>query len=110
MNLNFYLFVRYVMETNDNEVDLTTQSNDLNDAVGTVEEWVPDCYVELKPIVGKIFDTLEEGGDFYKRYAHDVGFSVRNSTETKDKDGGVKWKYFLCSKEGFKAEKKNSSS
>ena len=39
MNLNFYLFVRYiVMEIDDNKVDLTTQSNGLNDVVGTVEE------------------------------------------------------------------------
>ena len=56
-------------------------------------------------MIGKVFDTLKEGDDSYKNYAHVAGFSVRNSTETKDKIG-VKWKYFLCSKEGFKVENK----
>jgi hypothetical protein len=35
-------------------------------------------YLILKPV---------EGGEFYKNYAHAAGFSVRKSTETKDKDG-----------------------
>jgi hypothetical protein len=59
-------------------------------------------------VVGKIIDTLTEGGNFYKNYAHAVGFSVRRSTETKD-ENGVKWKYFLCSKKEFKEEKKIDS-
>ncbi|KAJ1377908.1 FAR1 DNA-binding domain [Sesbania bispinosa] len=70
------------------------------------EEWVPQCNEKIKHVVGRVFDTLEQGGDFYQRYAHIVGFSVRKATETKDKNGDIKWKYFLCSKEGFKLEKK----
>ncbi|RDX97800.1 hypothetical protein CR513_19396, partial [Mucuna pruriens] len=31
---------------------------------------------ELKPKGGKLFDTLEESKIFYRRYAHNVGFSV----------------------------------
>ena len=93
------------METGDNEVDVAIVSNNLNDLVSTLEEWIPECDDELKPTIGKVFDTLEEEGNFYKKYAHVVGFSVSSSSETKDKDG-VKWKYFLCSKEGFEVEKK----
>ena len=93
------------METDDNEVDVATVSNDLNGLVSTLEEWIPEFDDELKPMVGKVLNTLEEGGNFYKRYAHVTGFSVHNSFETKDKDG-IRWKYFLCSKEGFKVEKK----
>lgn len=89
----------------DNEVDPTSPSKGNNNLENTLEEWFPICGDEFKPVIGKVFDTLEEGGDFYKRYAHVGGFSVRNSSETKDKNG-VKWKYFLCSKEGFKVEKK----
>jgi hypothetical protein len=51
------------------------------------------CDDELKHVIDKVFDTLI-GGNFYKNYAH-VGFSVRSSTETKDKNG-VKWRYFRC--------------
>ncbi|KAJ1414239.1 FAR1 DNA-binding domain [Sesbania bispinosa] len=68
-------------------------------------EWVPNCVEELKPKVGQQFDTLEEGKNFYKRYAHNVGFSVRCSSETKDKNGVKRWKYFVCSKEGYKPDK-----
>jgi len=93
------------MELIDNEVDLPSPSKDGNDPKNTSVEWIPACEDDLKPVIGKVFDTLEEGGDFYKAYAYVAGFSVRNSTKTKDKDG-VKWKYFLCSKESFKEEKK----
>ncbi|KAF1865247.1 hypothetical protein Lal_00004621 [Lupinus albus] len=77
----------------------------LNNPMSTLDEWIPACDEELKPVIGKIFDILEEGSNFYKSYAHANGFSVRNSSETTDKSG-VKWKYFLCSKEGYKVEKK----
>ncbi|KAJ1375574.1 FAR1 DNA-binding domain, partial [Sesbania bispinosa] len=90
----------------DDSIDLTTPTKGLNDPVDTLEEWVPKCDEEIKPVVGKVFDTLEQGGDFYQRYAHTAGFSVRKATETKDKNGETKWKYFLCSKEGFKLETK----
>ena len=107
MNLNFYLFVRYiVMETDDNEVDLTTQSNNLNDTVGTVEEWVPDYDDELKPIVGKIFDTLEEGGDFYKRYAHTVGLVYVIQLKQKIKMVVLNGSTFFAQKKVSKPKKK----
>ncbi|XP_058753620.1 protein FAR1-RELATED SEQUENCE 5-like [Vicia villosa] len=88
----------------DDEVDLASESKDLNDVENMSDEWIPMCKDEVKPILGKVFDSLEEGGNFYKMYAHSVGFSVRCSSQTNDKYG-VKWKYFLCSKEGFRAEK-----
>jgi hypothetical protein len=62
---------------------------------------VPNCADELKPKVGQLFDSLEEGEQFYKKYAHSVGFSVRASSETKDKKGVKRWKYFVCSKQGY---------
>jgi len=102
------MFRTTFMDIDDNEVDTPSPSEDLNDLENTLDEWIPVCDVALKPVVGKVFDTLKEGGDFYKTYAYDGGFSVRSSTKTKDKDG-VKWKYFLCSKEGFKEEKKIDS-
>jgi hypothetical protein len=75
------------MEIDDNEVCLSSPSKGLNDLANTVEERIPTCDDEFKPVIGNLFDTLEEGGDFYKRYAHTAGFSVCNSSETKDKYG-----------------------
>jgi len=69
-------------------------------------ERVSSCEDESKPKVGQVFDTLEEGELFYKNYAYIVGFSVRSSTLTKDKNGVGRWKYFVCSKEGYLSTKK----
>lgn len=57
-----------------------------------------NCDEKLKPKVGQLFDTLEEGEFFYKKYAHTVGFSVRSSSETKDKNVVKRWNYYVCSK------------
>ncbi|GJX85935.1 FAR1-related sequence 5-like protein [Tanacetum coccineum] len=46
--------------------------------------------------------TLEDALHFYKTYAKLSGFEARKSTEYKRKDGKVKQKYFVCSREGFK--------
>jgi len=101
-----FIYRNIGMEMNDNEVDCDSPiEEEFDELANKSEEWIPNCDAELKPVIGKVFDTLKEGDDFYKNYAHVAGFSVRNSTETKDKIG-VRWKYFLCSKEGFKVEKK----
>ena len=63
------------------------------------QEIYPNCDDEFKPHPGNIFDSLQEGIEFYKQYAHHVGFSVRLSSETK-KNGVINWKYCVCSKEG----------
>ncbi|WJX12442.1 hypothetical protein P8452_02945 [Trifolium repens] len=83
-------------------VDLASASKDV---ANVVDEYILVCEDdESKPVIGKVFDSLEQAGNFYKMYAHSVGFSVRNSSQTSDKYG-VKWNYFLCSKEGFKVGK-----
>ena len=46
-------------------------------------EIYPNCDDEFRPHPGKIFNLLQEGIEFYKQYAHHVGFSVRLSSETK---------------------------
>ncbi|XP_057432975.1 protein FAR1-RELATED SEQUENCE 5-like [Lotus japonicus] len=80
----------------------------LNSSIEEENEWVPTCAEELKPKVGQQLNTLEEGEEFYKRYAHNAGFSVRCSSETKDKNGVKRWKYFVCSKEGYLPNKTES--
>ncbi|RDX95093.1 hypothetical protein CR513_22430, partial [Mucuna pruriens] len=65
------------------------------------------CDEELKLKFGQLFDTLDKGDQFYKRYALNVGFSVRWSSKTKDKKKKSlkRWKYFVSSKEGYKPNK-----
>jgi hypothetical protein len=54
----------------------------------------------LKPIVGMSFESLEDVEEFYKSYAHGIGFSVRIGAQLKVLDV-VENKRFLCSRQGF---------
>jgi hypothetical protein len=60
-----------------------------------------------------LFNDLEAVEIFYKEYAHDTGFSIRIGQQKCDDNGVVKWKQFLCSREGYKTStstKSNDSS
>ncbi|GJS53200.1 FAR1 DNA binding domain, zinc finger, SWIM-type, MULE transposase domain containing protein [Tanacetum coccineum] len=70
-----------------------------DDGVKFYKPDVPDC---MKPLKGKLFNTLEDALHFYRTYAKLSGFEARKSTEYKRKDGKIKQKYFVCSREGFK--------
>ena len=72
-----------------------------------VKEWMPICEEELKPREGLEFANLEECEKFYKSYAHHVGFSIRKSTSKKTKEGAHKYKYYVCSKQGFRRSSTN---
>ncbi|KAL2927376.1 Protein FAR1-RELATED SEQUENCE 12 [Bienertia sinuspersici] len=71
-----------------------------------IAEWVLVCEEHMKPKEGLEFDNLEECEKFYKTYAHHVGFSVRKSSTKIDKKTGLlKYKTFVCAKEGFREAK-----
>jgi len=53
---------------------------------------------------------LEQCENFYKNYAHHVGFSVRKSFCKKSKDRVEKYKYYVCSKEEFMENSTNVKS
>ena len=71
------------------------------------KEWIPICEDELKPREGLEFANLDECEKFYKTYAHHVGFSVRKSRSKKTKEGSHKYKYYVCSKQGFRQTSTN---
>ncbi|KAH1254855.1 Protein FAR1-RELATED SEQUENCE 5 [Glycine max] len=98
------------MEISDNDANVTTPSKGLNDHVYTLQRWVPKCDQQLKPVVGNVFDTLEEGNNFYTTYALEVGFNICRSIEVKYKDGEIKFKYYVCSRQGFKEENRRTIS
>ncbi|XP_074296931.1 protein FAR1-RELATED SEQUENCE 5-like [Silene latifolia] len=56
-------------------------------------------HLELKPVLGMLFDKLEDGLEFYKAYAANSGFKMRKSTQ-RNIDGVVMTKYCVCSKAG----------
>ncbi|KAJ8422915.1 hypothetical protein Cgig2_016488 [Carnegiea gigantea] len=69
-----------------------------------IKEWIPFCEEELKPKEGLEFANLDECDKFYKSYAHQVGFSIHNK---KTKEGTHKYKYCVCSKQGFRRTSPN---
>ena len=57
----------------------------------------------MKPKIGMIFDTLKDVEEFYKSYAHEVGFLVRVGQHKKG-NGEILIKRYYCSREGFRKE------
>jgi len=54
-------------------------------------------------MVGMIFDTLADVEEFYKLYAHEVGFSVRVGQHKKQNEE-ILFKRYCCSREGYRKE------
>ena len=50
-----------------------------------------------------IFDTLKDVEEFYKSYAHEVGFSVRVGQHKKGNEE-ILIKRYYCSREGYRKE------
>jgi len=72
-----------------------------NSSIDVRGEWVPNCDDETLVLrLSIVFDRVEDGFEFYKRYAIHIGFSIRNSPTEKNKSGKY-WKRYVCSKEGF---------
>jgi hypothetical protein len=56
-----------------------------------------------------LFGDVECAHKFYKTYAHDTRFSIRTGQQRCDENGVVKWKRFLCSREGYKTSIRSKS-
>ena len=102
INLLYSSLVGFNMETDQQEGQQHQDAEKHKSPTHIIKEWAPVCEEELKPKEGLKFDNLDECERFYKNYAHHVGFSVRKSSCKKDIEGVEKYKYFVCSKEGFK--------
>jgi len=98
------------MEVDQQDVVEYQESENFRSPMKLVKEWVPACEERFLPKEGLVFDTLEQCENFYKTYAHHVGFSIRKSSCKKTKDGVEKYKYYVCSKEGFMENSTNAKS
>ncbi|GER55892.1 FAR1-related protein [Striga asiatica] len=69
---------------------------------GSTQYYTPLCDPDLKPFVGQEFKTLDDGLQFYKKYAVQCGFDIRRSTLSKSNDGACIRRYVVCSREGMR--------
>ncbi|XVE84516.1 hypothetical protein DITRI_Ditri17bG0019900 [Diplodiscus trichospermus] len=59
-----------------------------------------------EPYIGMEFDSAEDAREFYETYGRCIGFTIRNNrTRRSLKDNSIIGREFVCSKEGFRAEK-----
>ena len=54
-------------------------------------------------MIGMKFDCDDSAYEFYKQYAHRMGFSIRKQYVKRGLAGHVKRRTFCCSKEGARA-------
>ncbi|XP_065623147.1 protein FAR1-RELATED SEQUENCE 5-like [Quercus suber] len=61
----------------------------------------PSKHKEIKaPTIGMKFDCDDSAYEFYKQYAHRMGFSVRKQYVRRGSAGDIKRRTFCCSREG----------
>ena len=67
--------------------------------------YAPDVETSSKPVIGMTFDSIEDVQNFYKDYARDFGFSIHIGQQKKGNEK-ILAKYFYCSREGYRKERK----
>lgn len=88
-------------ETADDELSYTPDVD--NNLIETSSQ---DFSLTLEPVIGMEFESAEDARDFYEMYGRHMGFTIRNNrTRRSLKDNTIIGREFVCSKEGFRAEK-----
>jgi hypothetical protein len=57
--------------------------------------------------VGMSFDDIESVENFYKDYAHVIGFSVCGDRQKIDDNSVIQWKRYCCARHLYKLTKDN---
>ncbi|KAL7217496.1 hypothetical protein ACSBR2_010864 [Camellia fascicularis] len=101
---------RWLAETFDGhdtaEDDLSDNVNGNDDIIKPSNENLPLNLEPLEPYIGMEFESAEEAREFYEMYGRRVGFTMRNNrTRRSLKDNSIIRRQFVCSKEGFRADK-----
>ena len=63
--------------------------------------YIPVSNSSNKPVVGMVFDSVDNAFLFYEKYALSNGFSIRKHTKSVANDGTC-LRYFVCFKQRFK--------
>lgn len=98
--MNFYNNYVFLFNVDDAVEDLIMGFQRLS-PVSCERTFKPSVSSSLIPVEGMVFPSLDASLDFYKTYARNGGFSVRKGTQV-EKNGIIKYKYYVCSREGFK--------
>ncbi|CAL5417007.1 unnamed protein product [Camellia sinensis] len=104
------IYRRWLAETFDShetvEDDPSDNLNGTDDIMKPSVENLPLSLEPLEPIIGMEFESAEDAREFYEMYGRCVGFTIRNNrTRRSLKDNSVIGREFVCSKEGFRADK-----
>nr|GEV21417.1 hypothetical protein [Tanacetum cinerariifolium] len=70
------------------------------DTPGGSVYWVPRVFASVLPILGTVYDSLDEWIEMYRKYASEVGFGIRLSCQKRLKCGYVEQNYIVCYREG----------
>nr|GEU61397.1 hypothetical protein [Tanacetum cinerariifolium] len=70
------------------------------DTFGGSVYWVPRVSACVLPVLGTVYDSLDEYIEIYRKYASEAGFGIRLSCQKRLKCGYVKQKYIVCNREG----------
>ncbi|XP_052148968.1 protein FAR1-RELATED SEQUENCE 5-like isoform X2 [Oryza glaberrima] len=65
-------------------------------------------FAQMVPELSMEFDDEDKAYEFYNRYAGHVGFSVRKSSSDKSAENITRSRTFVCSREGFRKDKKGA--
>ncbi|KAJ8465307.1 hypothetical protein OPV22_027859 [Ensete ventricosum] len=63
---------------------------------------------KLVPEIDMEFESEEKAYEFYNKYAGHVGFSVRKSSSGKSSENVTRSRTFVCSRQGFRKDKKGA--
>ncbi|KAL5570867.1 hypothetical protein UlMin_020464 [Ulmus minor] len=90
-------------------------SENTEDEISSSESDEDEIQSELSPTqkrlpeIGMEFSSEETAYKFYKKYAEEVGFSVRKGKVQRLVNRSIRKRNFLCSREGFKVRKMSST-
>lgn len=91
-------------ETGDDDLSRNLDGNDC--FIQSSDPSFPLTSDPPEPDIGMEFESAEEAREFYEMYGRRMGFTIRNNrTRRSLKDNSIIGREYVCSKEGFRAEK-----
>ncbi|PKU74683.1 protein FAR1-RELATED SEQUENCE 5 isoform X1 [Dendrobium catenatum] len=67
-----------------------------------------DGTAQMVPEIDMEFESEDKAYEFYNKYAGFIGFSVRKSSSDKSSENITRSRTFVCSREGFRKDKKGA--
>ncbi|KAA3480194.1 far1-related sequence 5-like protein [Gossypium australe] len=102
---------QWLTETFDGHEMLDDELSDSNldgkgNLINPLDQDFPMTMEHREPYIGMEFESAEDAREFYEMYGRLMGFTIRNNrTRRSLKDNSIIGREFVCSKEGFRAEK-----